>query len=301
MSSYTSKWDTTQPVPLTRESFLRLLDGEVPVIKTPSFIGPETSEKLVANLVPNFSSYMNTTGPAVQKVGIAQFEFQAQAAEDFVNRSGDGKNSIHIVISLDLMLTCTEKQSYFDEVAKVKTLHDDLAKIAGENIWAKVVSTLAALVPEWDVAVASEGEGKDYFSGIFRNINKGVPIHCDWCPYDCLTEDWILSKVTKQAVFNLYISHVKGGDTTLFDVQWTPDALNFRDPASYGYFPDLVAGRNKCSFHPEVGDLCIFNSRNMHTVQPVEEGSAQRIALASFMGLLPSEVTGGRPKLMFWS
>ena len=158
-------------------------------------------------------------------------------------------------------------------------------------------------MPEWDVCVASEGDDRQkYFSGIFRSINKGTPIHCDWCPYDCLTEDWILSRITNQAVFNLYTSSVGQGDTTIYDVQWTQDALKFRDPNSYGYEPELVEGKASVRFHPNAGDLYIFNSRNMHEVQAVDEGSeVPRVALASFMGLLPAEITGGKPKLMFWS
>lgn len=188
-------------------------------------------------------------------------------------------------------------------------MHDDLAKAVGTNLWARVISTLAALVPEWDVAVASEGDGKEYFSGIFRCINLGTPIHCDWCPYDCNTEDWILNRITNQAVFNLYISPISSGGTTLYDVQWTPEALRYRDPASYGYHADLVEGRKKCLFEPEIGDLFIFNSRNMHEVRPITEGykAPGRVGLASFMGVLPpqEEEAGpggeGRTKLMFWS
>jgi hypothetical protein len=146
------------------------------------------------------------------------------------------------------------------------------------------------------------GTEQKYFSGIFRSINAGTPIHCDWCPYDTLTEDWILSKITHQAVFNLYLTSVKGGGTTLYDTQWTPEALEYRDPHSYGYDKDLVKGRLKAHFQPEVGDLYLFNSRNMHEVEPVNPNwKTPRIALASFIGLLPSEVTKGRPRLMFWS
>ena len=199
-----------------------------------------------------------------------------------------------------------EKERYFDMAQKISVLHESIADVVGENVWAKVVKDIATLVPDWDVSVASEttsqGEERRYFSGIFRSINRGTPPHCDWCPYDCLTEDWILSKITNQAVFNLYLSAVNGGGTTIYDVQWTPEVLQYRDPQSYGYARDLVRGRQDVSWNPEVGQLCIFNSRNMHEVAPVAPGSrGPRIALASFMGLLPSEVTGGRPRLIFWS
>jgi hypothetical protein len=182
-------------------------------------------------------------------------------------------------------------------------MHSDLASAVGENVWARVIRTLADLVPEWDVCVANEGEGKEYFSGIFRCINNGTPIHCDWCPYDCNTEDWIINRITNQAVFNLYITPVRGGRTTIHDVQWTPDALQYRDPNTYGYYPELVANAKNCPFEPAVGDLCIFNSRNLHEVRKIDgDGTGLgRIALASFMGLLPASETGGKPKLMFWS
>lgn len=197
----------------------------------------------------------------------------------------------------------SEKTRYFSEVDKLRSFHDDITKAAGVNVWAKVVDAVADLVPEWDVCVASEGPGQQYFSGIIRKINSGVPIHCDWCPYDTLTEDWVLAKITHQAVFNLYVSpFTRGGATTIFDVQWSPDALRYRDPATYGYYEDLVRGRDRASFQPEMGDLYLFNSRNMHTVAPLDsEESVPRVAMASFFGLLPSEVTGGKPKLIFWS
>jgi hypothetical protein len=101
----------------------------------------------------------------------------------------------------------TEKDRYFDEVARLRKLHVDLGKKTGENVWKKVIDANSKLVPEWDVSLASEG-GKEYFSGIFRNIDGGTPIHCDWCSYDCLTEDYILSRIECQAVFNLYLTPI---------------------------------------------------------------------------------------------
>jgi len=53
----------------------------------------------------------------------------------------------------------------------------------------------------------------------------------------------------------------------------------------------------------------MFNSRNMHEVEAVtpEEMPAlglkyrPRLCLSSFMGLLPSSKSGGKPRLIFWS
>ncbi|KAK9420888.1 putative Prolyl 4-hydroxylase alpha subunit Fe(2+) 2OG dioxygenase domain-containing protein [Seiridium unicorne] len=280
-----SHWKRTGPVGLTRESFLDLLFGRTPLVREEQFLTPSQSQGLYDHFVPLLSPYLHVTGPPVSKVGVAQFEFQAQSAEDFKNRAGD------------------EKERYFRECEKVRTLHDGLADIAGENVWEKMSNIVAELVPEYDVCVANEGPGKTYFSGIVRKINSGVPVHCDWAPYDCATEDWILSKITHQLAVNLYLSPAtRGGSTTVFDVQWTPGALEYRDPATYGYFEDLVRGRATATFQPGMGDLCFFNSRNLHIVRSLEPGEdTQRIAMSSFVGLLPTEVTGGKPKLIFWS
>lgn len=163
--------------------------------------------------------------------------------------------------------------------------------------------------------MASEGVGKAYFSGIFRAINDSTPIHCDWSPYDSRTEDWVINKVTRQVVFNLYLTPFSGGSTEVHDLQWTPDALRFRDPDTYGYSPAVVQGCAKAILKPGVGDLYLFNSRNMHQVFPVEngifeeedggrqfaDGRRARLTLSSFVGTLPEQQAGEGTKLIMWS
>lgn len=90
--AYHSKWKRTSPVPLTRESFLDLLYGRTPLVKEANFITKDQTQKLYDHLGPLFSPYIHAAGPPVSKVGVAQFEFQAQAAEDFENRTGDGES-----------------------------------------------------------------------------------------------------------------------------------------------------------------------------------------------------------------
>ncbi|KAF8245677.1 hypothetical protein K440DRAFT_554899, partial [Wilcoxina mikolae CBS 423.85] len=134
----------------------------------------------------------------------------------------------------------------------------------------QVVTRIASLVPEWDVEVATEDPNKRYFSGVFRALSDTTPVHCDWSPLDSLTEDWIINQVQYQAVFNLYLAPVKGSWTVIHDVRWTGEALMFRDPESYGYSRELVAGRKKAYLEPTTGVLCFFNSSSMHEVEKVE-------------------------------
>lgn len=186
-----------------------------------------------------------------------------------------------------------------------------MAKVLGQNVWQTIVDKLQSLFPEWNVGVASEGPGKNYFSGIFRAINNSTPVHCDWSPYDSRTEDWVINQITKQAVFNLYLAPSAGGRTEIHDVQWTPDVLQFRDLESYGYEPTVVEGRATATIRPQVGDLCLFNTRNMHQVFPVEreenpeqdglvDGKRARLTLSSFVGFLPGN-NRDKPSLILWS
>ncbi|KAL5315945.1 hypothetical protein ACEPPN_016819 [Leptodophora sp. 'Broadleaf-Isolate-01'] len=171
--------------------------------------------------------------------------------------------------------TGDEKLQYFEEARRHAGLHEDLKQLIGLNIWRAVIDKIAALLPDYDVSVAEEDE------------------------------DWVINQVTKQAVFNMYFTNPKGGKTEVHDCQWTADALEWRDFSSYGYSEDLVKGRKKVVIQPKPADLCIFNSRNMHQVFPVEpeaDGTQRpRLTLSSFMGLIPAKAPGDRPKLILWS
>ncbi|KFY90005.1 hypothetical protein V500_05341 [Pseudogymnoascus sp. VKM F-4518 (FW-2643)] len=294
MSSYISQWENTDPAPFIRESLLGVLDGKVGCIKESQFVSRDIAQKVEDELSPKLSPYLDVPGPTLLRVGVAQFEYQAISDDQLNQRSSDGN----------------EKEQYFVETKKHEKLHENLSKVVGQNIWRTVIDKIASLLPEYDVAVASERTGEQYFSGIFRAINNSTPIHCDWSPYDSRTEDWTINQVTKQAVFNLYLTQVKGGKTEVHDCQWTEDAMEFRDRSSYGYSEKLVEGRKKVTIQPQPGDLCIFNSRNMHQVFPVEPEIGEdgksgqqraRLTLSSFMGLIPAKSSAERPRLIFWS
>jgi hypothetical protein len=197
-----------------------------------------------------------------------------------------------------------EKQQYFQAVRELGDLHGKLGEKVGVNVFAMVMSLIRSLVPaDWEVCLAREDSNDEqYFAGIVRGINNGTPIHCDWAPYDTRTEPWAISRVTHQAVFNLCLAPMEGGGTLVHDVQWTPDALAYRDPDGYGYFEGLVEGRKKAPLQPQPGDLYFFNSRNMHQVFPVAPGwERRRMAMASFFGVLPPSKEGEKTKLVFWS
>jgi hypothetical protein len=94
---------------LSRESFLDLLHGRTPTIREPNFLTPEQSFAFEKQLSHKLSPYKHNTGPLLQKVGVAQFEYQAQAAEDFQNRS-NGKFSVRF--TTEILITMSSRKSY---------------------------------------------------------------------------------------------------------------------------------------------------------------------------------------------
>lgn len=90
-ATYASTWKRTNDVPLTRDNFLDLLNGRTPTIREDGFVTPEQSFGFEKELSAKLTPYKHNTGPLLQKVGVAQFEYQAQAQEDFHKRS-DGNS-----------------------------------------------------------------------------------------------------------------------------------------------------------------------------------------------------------------
>lgn len=88
-----SKWKTTNPMRATKESLLDLIEGRTPLLNEAGFLSKEDCSKLTNNLEPKLTPYLHATGPKLAKVGIAQFEFQAQSEDDLKNRSGNGTYS----------------------------------------------------------------------------------------------------------------------------------------------------------------------------------------------------------------
>ncbi|KAI6351675.1 hypothetical protein MCOR31_011959 [Pyricularia oryzae] len=283
------------PTTLTPATFLSMIRGETPAVHAPGFTSQDTARRLEKYIGKCLTPYSHIAGPPVSKVGVAQFEFQAQSANDFAAQRTDAKDR------------------YFAASQTHRNLHKQVAKAAGvspqEAPWPRIVALIQSMFPDHVVATAREPnpDGREYHAGIYRAIDSGTPVHCDWSPYDSATEDWVINKITHQAVFNLYLAPMApgGGHTVVYDRQWEHSVLSDRDPESYGYFDEVVEGRDSVTLRPDVGDLVFFNTRNLHRVQKLAAGSeapaSRRITLSSFIGLLPRGVLGDRECVILWS
>ena len=87
-----SKWKRTDAVPLTKDNYLDLLHGNTPLIKESNFLSAEQCKPYEALMSRQLTPYKHNTGPLLTKYGVAQFEYQAQAADDFLKRTNGEHN-----------------------------------------------------------------------------------------------------------------------------------------------------------------------------------------------------------------
>lgn len=172
---------------------------------------------------PQLTPYSHIAGPRVDKVGVAQFEFQARSAEDFRKRGTECEFDRRRGQSRDTDMERKAQDRYFEQVEKLQGMHDRVAKVTGDNPSNRILTMLAELLPEWDFTIAHEQNGRRYHSGIYRTINNSTPIHCDWSPYDSATEDWIINKISCQVVFNLYLTPVASQQLQLIPLSLTAE------------------------------------------------------------------------------
>jgi hypothetical protein len=141
-------------------------------------------------------------------------------------------------------------------------------------------------------AIADEGNAfGPYFAGTFRRITGPGHIHFDFGAAE--TRDWLISNVTAQLSWNLYLSsHEVGGELIVYETQWHPDLAHHQVLGEYFFEPAAVAGGRQLVYSPCRGDVVVFNSRNFHEIKAPE---APRYTQSSFIGALPDGT------LAFWS
>ncbi len=137
--------------------------------------------------------------------------------------------------------------------------------------------------------------GKDeiygsYFAGSFRNVMTLGHIHFDFAPFEAV--GWNIDAVESQLSWNLYLNQPMGGELRVYNRAYQPADEALRVPKQYYYENAVVAGVEQFTYHPKIGDVVIFNSRNFHEVTQV---TGDRYSLSSFIG----RTTSG--ELHLWS
>jgi hypothetical protein len=246
-------WETVEELPLSKESLIMLLENRIPVITIKQFATIEECAALVtqANLL-EFGFYQNVS-PKIERIGITVFEYDK-----------------------------VDKGKYFKAVEQANAVQHSLIS-KSFNPLKRIIAKIQECTGE-TVRSAFEPLYGNYYVGLMRKIERGTQLHIDYAPAE--QPNWEVGNVVAQLSWNLYlkISASDQGKTYIYNRQWYPkDEVYKLD--SYGYSNAVVVDVDKTMFQPYVGDVVIFNTRNYHTVEPID---GYRVTFTSAIGLLPS-------------
>lgn len=242
-------WQTNSARPLTTQNLKSVLSYEIPALILPGFMSKSDCDKIVSNLIEIGMGTYAHVSHAVGRMGLAQMEHHLKGT----------------------------KEGYFREVAATQDRYSAAIKGALNPV-EKLMSHLRHAC-EANVGVATESGLGEMFAGTFRNVMTVGHKHFDFAPIEA--QGWEIDQIQSQLSWNLYLNEPEGGGLKVYDRIYSPEDEAFRVAGQYFYDDKIVSGRMEFSYTPKIGDIVIFNSRNIHEVKPV---TGDRFSLSSFIG-----------------
>lgn len=191
----------------------------------------------------------------------------------------------------------TQKSEYF---ATVETSYADIAKLTRVSLdpLQRMLDRLNAIWPD-AVDIAQEPGYGRYFAGGVKSRVNGSQLHFDYVPL--LRPDFQIGQIIDQLAWNLYLD-MPGttGQTRLYNApiaaqRATHTASHWDNKLS----ADQVAMKQHYTFHGQVGEVVLFNTRYPHTIvvdEPkISKSGELRTQIGSFIGRLSNN------KLILWS
>ncbi len=258
------------PIDLTglpgRGTLPAILDGYIRVAHLPGLLRPEYCTAILDALADvSYKSYASVQGLA--KTESAQFfKFGPTAHYGFDSEPNGVENYFAEAAEADADL-----RNRFARADIADPLHV-MKQILG-YLWGS------------HAEVATEGD-RSYFAGVVRSLTAGAGPHTDNARR---TPQLSIGETTAQGSILFYLKMpTEGGGVRVFNKRHpTPepfDGLGWRGVAGYQYE----------GVTPNAGDVVIFPSTHVHSVDPVT-GEGDRITISSFFGPMPD----GR--LVLWS
>jgi len=246
-------WSTHEPQELSPRSWEQLARNEIPLIVLRGVATHAECATLVARAASiGFAQYENVQ-PPIDRIGATVFEHNN-----------------------------TSMQSYFAEANRVRALQNEIFSKSFsplERFTSRMLSALGR-----PVELASDPQHGNYYAGLVRRIENSTLLHIDYAPAEAPT--WSIASVTSQLAWNLYVelSDIGAGVTHVYNRPWQPADEAMKVPNTYGYEHALVAGAERITFRPTLGDVYIFNTRNFHEV---EASLGRRTTVTSAIGIEP--------------
>lgn len=256
-------WTTRTDAELTTDNLARLFANEISTIRIPGFAAPEEC-RAVADAMrgAGFQDYGHDQ--PVQFIGTTQFNFRFKSRADYF---------------------AAVPAAYAGQIKVFERSFDAVERM---------MEHLRRVHPG-PVAIAQEPDGARYFAGILRKTVKGGNLHADWA--QATAPGYAVGRVEAQITWNLYVEGLdSGGETTLTDRVWVPPLAAGEVNDNYGLDAALVEGARTHVFAPTVGDVVLFNTRNIHRVGGgISDGQKLRLQVGSFIGRMPEG------NLVLWS
>ncbi len=234
---------------LSPTSLRQLLASQIPAIVIRGFASAEECDQLVrAADKLGFEPYRQVE-PPIQRIGVTVFEYDS--------------------IGMD---------AYFRQAAALRELQDRIFA-ASFNPLRRLMDKLSAN-HSGQVGIATDPTHGQYYAGLVRRIEDGTLLHIDFAAAE--QPDWTVASVRAQLAWNLYVDLADGaGDTHVYDRPWNARDEQYKIADSYGYRHEVIVGANRYTYRPRRGDVCIFNTRNFHEVDP---SKGKRVTFTSAIG-----------------
>jgi hypothetical protein len=148
------------------------------------------------------------------------------------------------------------------------------------------------------VEVAKEF-GAEYATPCLKLVGEeGLVAHFDWAPRN--DSDFEVGNIDAQLAAVAYLATPQiGGDLQIFEKKFEASANYSRyEVMPYGYADEMFAESRMIRFHPEPGDLAIFNARYFHKISPIPlcASESPRYSASCFLGY-----RHGSSRLLAWS
>lgn len=253
-------WLSAAAFPLTERNLNLLFEGAIPAILLKQFVSAKTCSIIVENLRRLGMGTYSHVSHAVGRMGLAQMEYHLKGS----------------------------KAGYFEKVPDARAKYQQAIANALDPV-RELVNVLDH-VTEHEVKTACETGFGEMFAGTFRNVMTVGHKHFDYAPFEA--QGWDISKIESQLSWNLYLNQPQGGDLVAYNRPYHPADEQLRVEGQYYYDNSIVSGAEAFRYTPRIGDVVIFNSRNIHEVEPV---LGDRFSLSSFIGREKNK------NLVFWS
>jgi len=242
-------------VSLLEKSYLQvLMEGKIPAIRVEKFVSPEACRSIADRLKqsPNIGQYRNA--PLIGRMGQAFFECTASVEDE----TRYWEHALEWV--RELRACCGPGLSPMDKF-----------RLELDEIWpcGATIQTLA---------------GRKMFAGLVRLFGNDAYAephqdHLEWDAKAC--NDTI--KLKRQFYANIYLELPEhGGELCIWNRSLSmTEYSSLQIKNSYGLGDVSLTGDSLC-IKPYVGDLILFNSRNIHAVLPSHGG--KRITWSVFLG-----------------